>query len=409
MRRILILTLFCIIAVNLFPAPVPKTTLDYWSQTMLFGTPKQKMDALKQMRGITNKAILDILIKALKDETDEKVRKQLIQILYEKKEPRALDPLLKNLKTATNPELIATTLAALGQLKNKKAVSRITNFLKHEKSEVIQAAVRALGMIEAVSAGPVLLTMLTNTRTDKEVVYPLLNALGKIRYKPAFPAIRKIAINTAKPQFMRAFAITALGRLRDTRALDDFFNLLKSEKNIRLRLRVIGALGEMKNPKALQYFRMAMSDSDKSLRYKAVEAAGKLKSKKLIPVLLYKLKFDKEPLVMVAAAEALYGMGVKETMQIVMKKFEASVSIPILDRLLKLIDKAGYRKAALIMQKKQKNHKVKKSSLKDRIEAVLVKWGKQGAVKKKTGKNKGNQKKTGKKGNVKKNGRIYLR
>ena len=406
MRHVLIAILVISLSSPVFSKSVEKKTLSYWSETMNFGTPAQKLDVLKQMRRTDNKIILDILIKALENETDEAVRKQIIQILYEKKEPRALKPLLKNLKTATNPDNIATTLAALGQLQDKRSVSSITNFLNHEKSEVIQAAVRALGKIKDSSVAPRLLIMLTNIKTDKEVIYPLINTLGEIRYKPAFPAIRKIAINTAKPEFMRAFAITALGKLGDTRALDDFFNLIKKEKKVRLRIRVIGALGEMKTPKALKYFKMTMSDGDKSIRYAAVKAAGKLKSKKMTAILMYKLKYDKEPKIMVAAAEALFSIGDKRVIPIVIKKFTASRSTAILESLLKLIDKSKNPKAIPALRAKQKE--MKKSAIKDKIEAVLTKWGKTETkknIKKNTkDKNKKNDTKT-----IKKNGRIYLR
>jgi len=407
MRRILFFIIFISLTADAFAVAVAGKTLTYWSETMEFGTPAQKLDVLKQIRRTDNKAVLAILIKALSEEIDEKVRKEIIQILYEKKEPRALNPLLKNLKTATNPQLIATTLAAIGQLKDKRAVNSITNFLNHENTEVIQAAIRALGKIEAPSVGPRLLTMLTNSKTDKELVYPLLNTLGGIRYKPAFAAIRKIAINSTRPQFMRAFAITALGRLGDMRALDDLLNLLKQEKFVRLRIRVIGALGAMKSPRAIEVLRIAMRDRDSSVRSAAVKAAGKLKSKKLVPVLMYKLKYDTAPEVMVSAAEALYELGEQGILPTVLKKFEASTSVPVLDRLLKLFDKADYRKAAATMRKKQQEHKIKRSSIKYTIEAILKKWGKAGKTEepsKKSTRTRSKKKKT-----VKKKGRIYLR
>lgn len=354
-------------------APPRNTTHSYWEETMEFGTPDQKLDVLKQMRQSKHSFVADILVKALAGESDEKVRKEIIQILYEKKDPRALDPLLASLKMSTSPDVLASTLAALGQLGDKRAISHITNFLTHENREVVQSAVRTLGKIGDEAVAAILLAMLTDPKTDSEVTYDLVNALGELKYKPAFPELRKIAVNTAKPNYLRAFAVTALGRIGDTRALDVFLTMLKTEKNSIIRARVIAALGEMKTEQSVQYLKVALGDADKTIRYQAVQAAGKSGSRALVPALLYRLKYDEEPKIMVAAAEALQALGHKAATAIVIKKFESSRDNGILISLLAVLEKENAREAIPVLRKKQLE--MKNSSIKDRIETLLKKWG----------------------------------
>ena len=352
---------------------IKKQDLDFWSQTMEFGTPAQKKAVLKQIRGIKKPEITKILLKTLKESTNLSIKQILIQILYDRNEKAAYPILVKKLEESKDSALIATAISALGKLKNKKAIPYIIKHLNHESASVVQAVIRTLGKLKAVSTGKRLLSMLTNVKTDKEVKYDLVNALGIISYKPAFKILRQIAIGKANKQYYRAFAITALGRLKNNKILPDLYRIVTTEKNLMLKYRVIEALGELGSKESLRYIKKAMTDESHQLRTFAIKSAAKLKDKRFLKILFFKLKHDKHWQVMISAAQALHKMKADGVYKIVLKKFENSMDAKILLPLLEIIKDAKSLEAKKILEKKQKDMKF--SSIKDKIEKVLEKWG----------------------------------
>ncbi len=377
-------------------------TYDFWVNTMQFGTQTEKKGVLKKMRDIKDERIAKLLLENLKDETTKKdVRLIIIRLLYKKKIKEALDPLLAQLKKIDeeDEDMLTATISAIAILKDKRAAKTLLPFLKHEKESVVKAVVRSLGDMDDKTSGPLLLTMLTNKETKKDVVYDIVNTLGKLQYQPAYTEIKEIAINKGKPKFLRCFAITAMGELKDKKALPILYKMLKKESLPRIKLRLIGALGIIGEAESFKYLKFAMGDGDKNIRKAAIKSISTLKNfdpKKAKPILLYKLKYDKEPLVMVEAAKTLYKIDPKSAKKIVLEKFKASYADGILTSLLLLIKTMKGPDVIKVLEDKLKEKKY--SIMKDRLEAVLKEMGKPKSKKDK----KIETKKTTKKVDVKK-------
>jgi len=355
-------------------------TFDFWSDTMLFGTQLEKNSILKKMRDIDDPRITKLLLENLKDETTKKeVRLIIIRLLYAKKIKEALDPLLTQLKKIDedDEDMLNATISAIAILKDKRAASTLLPFLKNEKEIIVKTTVRALGEIDYKKAGPLLLTMLTNKETKKDVVYDIVNTLGKLQYKPAYKEIKEIAINKGKPKFLRCFAITAMGELKDKKALPVLYKMLKKESLPRIKLRLIGALGLIGDPESFKYLRFAMADGDKNIRKAAIRSISTLKNfdpQKAKRVLLYKLKYDKDPAVMVEAAKTLFKIDPKGARDIIIQKFKASYADGILTSLLVLLKEM---KGADVLKALEAKLKEKQFSImKKRLEAAIKDWGK---------------------------------
>lgn len=367
---------------------ITKKTLDFWSQTMQFGTPEQKKDVLQRMRFRKHPRIIPILLKALEDESHQETKKKIIQILYEKKAKQALPILLKNLDQADDPDTLSLSLSAIGELQDKTAVKKILPFLKHDQPLVVQAAVDALAKLKAKNAGKTLLAMLKKRKTSDDVKYRIIVALGEIAYAPAYKTLRKIALSKSAPRGKRSLAITALGQLKNNAILPDFFKILKKESNVVIKIRVIHALGIMGSKQAVKYLITAMKDANPALRKAAIDTAAKIKAPGTKKALLYKLRYDPNPQVMVAAAQALQRLKDDQLGPIVLEKFDSYRDTKVLYPLLKIIKELKPPNAVSVLKEKQKTMRFDR--IKDEIEKVLDSWGKGDQPQPKTPKSKKN-------------------
>lgn len=345
---------------------------EYWKLTMEYGTPSQKKQAIKSMADHPQQEITDLLLSALKEETDKDVKLQLIRLLDRRKVSKAVEPLLKNLKDAETPEMQVAALSALGSIKNPKSADTIELFLTNKEQMVVKAAIHALGEIGATNKAPRLLSMLTNEDTDQDTVYSLVTAMGKMRHQPAYDALRKIAMNKNKKQFLRAFAVTALGQLKNEKILPDFLKMLEEEKIPRIRYRIIHACGEIGSPKAVKTILKILTSEDEKIRVAAIQALVKLKATAALPVLHYKFKYDPNTRVMLEAAKALDSFGEKKIADMLLLKFEASRDAYVLGSLLQIIKKYPSDKARKLMEEKKKQ--MPYSGIKDKIDAVFKEW-----------------------------------
>lgn len=171
--------------------------------------------------------------------------------------------------------------------------------------------------------------------------------------------------------------------------------MLTKEKLPRIKLRIVGALGTIGDPESFKYLINAMGDGDKNIRKAAIKSIStliKFDPKKAKRVLLYKLKYDKEPMVMVEAAKTLFKIDPKDAKKIILEKFKASYADGILTSLLLLLKDM---KGIDVLQTLEAKLKEKKYSImKKRLEAAIKHW------------NKNNQKKDSKKTVIKKDSKI---
>ena len=356
-------------------ASVPKKAdLEYWQETMLYGTEQQKESVLKAMQTVRIRQVDEILLEALASEPEGPIQLKLVQMLYDRKIPGALGPLVQTLTNAREADTIGPAIAALARFKDAAILPHIVQHLTNETLAVQQAAVRAIGEIGDQGPAKRLLEMLDSLPAASELRYDLVNALGQMKYGPAFESLRTIALNSGNPRYLRAFAITALGSIGNRKIVPDFIKLLGEEKVPDIKVRIIAALGEMPGSESVNAIRLAMNDGDERIRATAVKAAAGSKDKAFVRPLLYKFRYDSEARVMLAAAEALQELGHSELPALILAKFETTRDVNVMSRFIAILKKCPPQKQAISMlRKKQKENQY--SKVKDEIEDLLTAWG----------------------------------
>jgi len=180
--------------------------------------------------------------------------------------------------------------------------------LKDEDGDVREAAVMALGELK-----------------DPRAVEPLISALedeyGNVRLKAA-KVLEKInpkwrETEEAKrkvPEFISGLkdedgsvrwnAAAALGELKDPRAVEPLISALKDEYSM-VRLKAVMALGELKDPRAVEPFISALKDEDGGVRSAAARALGELKDPRAVEPLISALEDEYGNVRSTAAASLL--------------------------------------------------------------------------------------------------------
>lgn len=106
---------------------------------------------------------LDVLLEALED-YDPEVRREAAHQLGERRDPRALNPLISAL---ADPEVSAGAAWALGEVGDPRAGAALMELLDDSDLNVRVAAARALGGVGDVSAVPLLQELATDPATDR--------------------------------------------------------------------------------------------------------------------------------------------------------------------------------------------------------------------------------------------------
>lgn len=136
----------------------------------------------------------------------------------------AVQPLLEVLQDENSSTLHRECIKALGEIRDKRAIEPLLTVLKNKEISLREEAVKALGQIG-----------------DQEVVKPLISVL-----------------QNEKNSTLRRQTIRALGSTRDKRAVEPLLEALqreiqkpRSEANIEIIVEIAGALGKLKDERAI--------------------------------------------------------------------------------------------------------------------------------------------------------------
>lgn len=286
---------------------------------------------------------------------------------------------------------------ALGAFRDARAVGPLVTLLRDADRAVRQAAIEALTAIGAASV-PVLGLCLSDRQAgvqeaassvlaliaDDRVLDPLVaalgshdwivrmhaaKALGRIKdaraIEPLIPllqdkvkAVREetaaalAAIgNPALPSLLdalkhsewlvRLHAVEALGKTRSAEAVEPLLWALFNDHDQAIREDVVRALGQLGDPRAMEFLIMAMKDP--GLRTLAVEALGKIGDRRAVPVLIAVVEgsarppvsravagcgdnWDEEMNTKAAAVRALGGLGDDTAIGSLLKALEDTVT-----------------------------------------------------------------------------------
>jgi HEAT repeat protein len=259
--------------------------------------------AVTPIKGETQKKTPEGYILALQDK-DAKVRSEAVWALGNIGDPKAIEPLVGAL---ADKESSVRDWAVLGLV--KMGNSSTGSLIAALSSEGAQASLirpqvaAALGLIkDAKAVDPLILALKDG---DNNTRYWAAIALGMINDSRAEdPLIQALGEDNAKVREGAGWAIRAM---KGHPAAELFMQLLRSEDSS-MRIGAAGALGDSQDEGAVQPLIQAMQDEDAKVQIEAARALGKLNNTSAIEPLIQALGDDDEGLRNEVAA-ALAKMG----------------------------------------------------------------------------------------------------
>jgi len=246
---------------------------------------------------------IEVLLEALKDK-QWVVRRSAAEALGKLKDPRAVEPLIKALKDKDSG-VRRSAAEALGKLKDPRAVEPLIGALKDEYPLVRWSVAEALGELRDPRAVEPLIKALKDKYWRESAAKALEKINPKWRETEEAKKWVPVFISDLKSKSLgiREAAVYALGELKDPRAVEPLIEALK-DKDSGVRRSVAEALGKLKDPRAVEPLIGALKDEDWYGRESVAEALGELGDPRAVEPLIKALK-DKDLTVRHYAAEAL--------------------------------------------------------------------------------------------------------
>lgn len=233
--------------------------------------------------------------------SDDKVRVQTASALGRVPHPGCLKALIESLNDP-NPEVKKRCAMALGEIGDKRAASALSKLLKDTQTEIKITAAEALGRIGDDQAVPYLIEMCHED--DEAVILKALGALRKIKNPASIEPLTKLLLHESSR--VRQRAIDVLGQVGDAVVAEQLEGLLRNDRSEDVRAAAAKALGEIRDPGAVDRLIDALHDSF-SVKCRAIVALGEIGEESALASLLAMLK-DPAPEVRYHASQALAQM-----------------------------------------------------------------------------------------------------
>jgi HEAT repeat protein len=209
-----------------------------------------------------------VLIKTLGDKKTkaDNIRKNAAIALGWIGSPRAVEPLINALKDPQDDVRGAAALAfAISKIKVAHAVDPLITALNDKDERVRKNAANALGKIgDARAVGPLIVAL---ERKDPDEGIKSLKDLGSGSLASLFAAAKNF----------REYLVEALGEIKDPRAIDPLIKALKDRDKGVARAAVC-SLGQIKDPRAVNALEVALIDKDERVRKAAEWALREIES-----------------------------------------------------------------------------------------------------------------------------------
>ncbi len=195
--------------------------------------------AIRALSGHRDKAVFDIMVKALKDKS-WRVKEEAISALGEMENRDAL-PHLQNCLKSDNVFILESTLKSMAELGGLKDTELVREMLGHQEPAVAAAAAKVLGRSSVEEDEDLLISTLLDGGHPL-VLWSVVDALGELR-RGGDTSKMRTALKEADEQERYMLAI-ALGNAGDERALEDLLHGMVHE-SWKIRQKSVEALGRI--------------------------------------------------------------------------------------------------------------------------------------------------------------------
>ncbi len=277
----------------------------------LFSTSPRVRRAVARVMGELSEAeFVPALIKAI-DDPERKVRAAVVQSLGEIADSRAIEPLVACLGD-TDQEVCQRAVEALARI-GRETVPALIDALENNKGRILRKNILvALGKLKDSRAIVAAMNNLGDsyfvvrraaTEALLEIGEDVTDQLAEILSPPRFPIQDLIRTMLATDNLrVRLRLIRALGELKDSRAVPALKSLLESPQTRVVqtlqdalekiacaawaRVNALTVLGEIGEPRAMKMAIQALQDPNQDVRKAAILVLGKLRDKRAINPLL---------------------------------------------------------------------------------------------------------------------------
>ena len=208
---------------------------------------------------------IDLLIPLTKD-ADKRTRENAVMCLGNTGDPKAVESLIALSKDALS-DLQYLAIGGLGQMRDPKAIEALMALLKDADVMVRQCAASALGRNtpDPRTVEP-LIALLQDD--EEQIRWFAADALGRIAPEPRIVEAL-IALSNGASSDMRYAAAVGLSEIRDPRAIEALIALLKDADG-KVRSDAASDLGSTRDPGAVEPLISLLKDTDATVRSAAV-------------------------------------------------------------------------------------------------------------------------------------------
>lgn len=226
------------------------------------------------------------------------------------------------LKNKHEINLLNETIRRVNKFKFADNLNSLIDFIlmPNSDSDFLNLKVLAIKTISGyknkIAVQP-LLYCLNDKNSNYKIRLAAAEALGKIGDKNAFDSlINVVSDETEKSAYIKESAVTALGMLKDSRALDVFDSIINTkqiflDKFIYLKEKIIEAISNFdvsRDRKALEILKKTLNDSSPKIRISAIEALMNSDCSENYELIFDCLKYDSDIEVKKNALIALYNL-----------------------------------------------------------------------------------------------------
>jgi HEAT repeat protein len=236
-----------------------------------------RRSAAEELAGIEGRAALHGLLQAL-DDPDDAVRIKAVRGLRQRGDPLAGEQLTWAVTNWTEPEHARAreeALEALAYLNDPMAPRRVVGGLITRETELDAEADREVLKRLTQGSGSASLS-----GTVDDLVARLTDAAAKVRARQLLvwlgPDSVDPLIRALDDDARRQEAIFALGAIHDSRAVERLGSILLSDETTPIRTAAAWALGEIKDPSAVETLLVATGDPEYQVRSEASQSFDKL-------------------------------------------------------------------------------------------------------------------------------------
>ncbi len=284
-------------------------------ETIKYGIDSEIINLISDLKEEKNTDFNPELLKLLETSSNNKLKETIISFFADEKDDSAVKYAFDEIKNnySLSNEAISKYIDYISDYQTPEITKYLLTLINHDDNTVSYAAIDALGKSGDSSCGKELLDMLNDPETDDNKKIHIIGALGKLKYSDAVDSISKfLEKDYTDNRSLKWKACAALGEIGDEKSLPVIKKLF-SDKDPYLRRYAVEALGNFPKNKIEDTVIQGLRDSSWRVRVSAASSLGKLKSKKAVPMLIYKANKDPDVKnVRNAAIKALAEIGTKE-------------------------------------------------------------------------------------------------